>query len=105
VCRLEGPQRREQLPWGSVLHQDRGGVCCLGEATGTPYHHNDHDGSVRPTGVVPTRQTHRDRGGSDDVGLGVGLRPLRLQELRAQAKQCLQLGDRTSEFYAKNALK
>jgi hypothetical protein len=28
-----------------------------------------------------------------------------VQELRAQAKQCLQLADRTSEFYAKNALK
>jgi hypothetical protein len=28
-----------------------------------------------------------------------------VQELRAQAKQCLQLADRTSEFYVKNALK
>jgi F0F1-type ATP synthase membrane subunit b/b' len=27
------------------------------------------------------------------------------QELRAQAKQCLELANRTSELYAKNALK
>jgi hypothetical protein len=27
-----------------------------------------------------------------------------VQELKAQAKQCLQLANRTSEFYAKNAL-
>ena len=51
----QGPRDANNSPGGLWLRQDSGGACCLGEATGTPYHHNDHDGSVMATGA---RQTH-----------------------------------------------
>jgi F0F1-type ATP synthase membrane subunit b/b' len=43
---------------------------------------------------------------SKAVPIVEGATPMRtVQELRAQAKQCLELANRTNEFCAKNALK